>query len=244
MSFSLRAHYSDGKKTGPSVFAFFEDALDRMHLYFHVKGYEDPIFWSIELGDEVMYIPHWGCEVVMVSSRICERGTSCCVVKHKPASLLGDMSVEKRKEIHLLSLQAEEMYNGQFTEPTKDNKVLINYDLIQESIERRKQRHSTTKNTKLNADEEWRSNDYLRRARVSGESRVQITMTHPDICIVCLTHRENATPYCLYGIDHHEYIGPNKPVQPPKKRDINRCLKCDLHKRNPNYGISDCEHRH
>jgi len=71
------------------------------------------------------------------------------------------------------------------------------------------------------------------------------------ICIFCMKHESDTTPWCpdnpgegcTYGCGHEYPPGEaEKPKQPPKKPDKNRCVKCDLHRKNPAAATNGCTH--
>lgn len=62
-----------------------------------------------------------------------------------------------------------------------------------------------------------------------------------DICIFCLTHRDDVEPKCSYDF-HHEF--PEVKVVQEKKVDKGLCLKCGLHKRNPKSQSNGCNHNY
>lgn len=72
-----------------------------------------------------------------------------------------------------------------------------------------------------------------------------------DICIHCLKHRGDLSPWCkdnpgqgcTYGLGH-EYPAPEKPKPQSKKVDKNICTKCGLHRKNPSSTASDCAHEY
>jgi hypothetical protein len=72
-----------------------------------------------------------------------------------------------------------------------------------------------------------------------------------NICIFCLKTPNDPTPWCknnpghgcTYG-GHHEFLEEAekaKPVQ-QKKADKARCIKCNLHPKNPLSSTNECEH--
>jgi hypothetical protein len=84
-------------------------------------------------------------------------------------------------------------------------------------------------------------------------------------CIFCL-RAEGAVPWCAsnpgdgctYGCAHefpcalcghllckaHDPDRLDKPKQPPRKIDQNRCIKCDLHIKNPLAATNGCAHEY
>lgn len=65
------------------------------------------------------------------------------------------------------------------------------------------------------------------------------------ICILCFDHPPPGLS-CLYDM-HHEYDEPEatkKLPQPPKALDLNKCLKCGLHRKNPSSQTNGCEHQY
>lgn len=63
----------------------------------------------------------------------------------------------------------------------------------------------------------------------------------PGVCIFCF-NRPPAGLTCTYG-STHEYAKMDKPKQIAKK-DLQRCIKCDLHKNNPKSINSECRHEY
>lgn len=68
------------------------------------------------------------------------------------------------------------------------------------------------------------------------------------ICIFCLRQPgdqpwcpDNPGHGCTYGCGH-EYPTIEKPATPPKRVDVNRCTKCDLHRKNPLSQSNGCAH--
>lgn len=76
-------------------------------------------------------------------------------------------------------------------------------------------------------------------------------MTSDDVCIHCLKHRSDPTPWvtdnpgagCTYGFAH-EYPTAEKQKPQAKKVDRNICTKCGVHAKNPMSAASDCAHEY
>jgi hypothetical protein len=62
-----------------------------------------------------------------------------------------------------------------------------------------------------------------------------------NVCLFCLTHSSRNLS-CNYGLAH-EYSKLEKPKQIAKK-DLARCVKCDLHLRNPLSQTNGCPHEY
>jgi hypothetical protein len=63
------------------------------------------------------------------------------------------------------------------------------------------------------------------------------------VCLFCRCHRNDVEGKpCASFAGSHEFRGaPPAPVQ-TRRLDLNRCTKCDLHKKNPASASSDCQH--
>ncbi|HYX22393.1 MAG TPA: hypothetical protein VFA98_16235 [Thermoanaerobaculia bacterium] len=76
-------------------------------------------------------------------------------------------------------------------------------------------------------------------------------MTSDDVCIHCLKHRSDPSPWvkdnpgagCTYGFAH-EFPATDKPRPQAKKIDKNLCTQCGLHAKNPASASSDCAHEY
>jgi len=76
-------------------------------------------------------------------------------------------------------------------------------------------------------------------------------MVADDVCIHCLKHRSDSSPWvknnpgagCTYGLAH-EYPAPDRPKPQPKKIDKNLCIKCGLHAKNPASASGSCAHEY
>jgi hypothetical protein len=54
---------------------------------------------------------------------------------------------------------------------------------------------------------------------------------------------DNPGQGCTYGFAH-EYPEAAKPVKQEKKPDKNRCVKCNLHPKNPASATNECAHEY
>jgi hypothetical protein len=70
------------------------------------------------------------------------------------------------------------------------------------------------------------------------------------ICVFCF-QGANPKPFCpdnpgegcSYGLRHdYDSVEPKEKLKPVAKVDKQRCLLCDLHRRNPASATSECKH--
>jgi hypothetical protein len=89
------------------------------------------------------------------------------------------------------------------------------------------------------------------------EKREKLTMKDESkptgVCIFCFKNESNKTPWCpdnpgngcQYGLGH-EYIESTAEVKARAKQapkiDVNRCVHCGLHNKNPLSKTNGCEH--
>ena len=68
-----------------------------------------------------------------------------------------------------------------------------------------------------------------------------------SVCIFCFNHIDREIVWCSYGM-HHEYLDIEEKKKTQQKQvakaDLNKCLKCGLHRKNPSSPTNGCEHEY